>query len=61
MVTAPEWVFKRITFHQTEEGMMAHAIMANTATCLNNNGWNYECAMVIRGFVSLCKCASALD
>lgn len=53
MATVPEWVFKKITFHQTEEEMMAHPIMASKVTCLNNNAWHYECAMVIRVFVAL--------
>lgn len=51
MDTVPEWVFKRITFHQTEEEMMAHAIMANNVTCLNINAWHYEYPVVIRAFM----------
>lgn len=53
MATAPEWPFKKITFRQTEEEMMAHTIMANNVTCLNNNARHYECAMVIRVFVTV--------
>ncbi len=50
MAAAPEWVFKRITSHQTDEEIMAQAIMANNVTCINNKAWPNECTMVIRVF-----------
>lgn len=48
MATVPEWVFKRITFPRTEKEIMEHAIIANNATCLNNNAWCYQCQEFLR-------------